>query len=82
MRALVSGAVAGVVAATAFSALRRRPPGRPEAWDRTNHAGAPVTLLEGPAYAAGAAAGAALLGAGPGPVLAAVSSAGLQAESR
>jgi hypothetical protein len=38
-----------------------------------------VTLLEGPAYAAGAAAGAALLGAGPGPVLAAVSSAGLGA---
>src|SRR5262245_60442064 len=79
MRALLSGAVAGVVAAAAFTALRRRPPGSPEVWDRTNHAGAPVTLLEGPAYAAGAATGAALLGAGPGPVLAAVSSAGLGA---
>ncbi len=32
-------------------------------WRRTNHAGAPVTLLEGPAYVLGAAAGAAPGGA-------------------
>jgi UDP-N-acetylmuramyl pentapeptide phosphotransferase/UDP-N-acetylglucosamine-1-phosphate transferase len=38
-----------------------------------------VTLLEGPAYAAGALGAAALLGAGPGPVLAATAAAGLGA---
>ena len=34
------------------------PPGGAERWARTNHRGEPVTLLEGPAYAAGALAGA------------------------
>ena len=75
MRALVSGAVAGALAASALRLLRDRPPGGSATWDRTNHAGRTVTLLEGPAYAAGAAGAAALLGAGPGPVLAASSSA-------
>jgi hypothetical protein len=37
--------------------LNRRPPGGPKAWSRTNHRGEPVTLLEGPAVAAGAIAG-------------------------
>ena len=41
-------------------------------WRRTNHAGEPVTLLEGPAYVAGAAAGAAL--AGPAGVVATLGS--------
>jgi hypothetical protein len=40
-----------------YSALNRRPPGGPKAWSRTNHRGEPVTLLEGPAVAAGALAG-------------------------
>ena len=75
MRALVSGAVAGALAATALRLLRERPPGGSATWDRTNHAGRTVTLLEGPAYAVGAAGAAALLGAGPGPVVAASSSA-------
>jgi UDP-N-acetylmuramyl pentapeptide phosphotransferase/UDP-N-acetylglucosamine-1-phosphate transferase len=79
MRSLLSGAVAGAVAATALRGLRRRPPGGARRWDRTNHAGAPVTLLEGPAYAAGAVTGALLLGAGPGPVVAAATAAGLGA---
>ena len=35
--------------------LRQRPQGGAAVWTRTNHAGMPVTLLEGPAYAAGAA---------------------------
>ena len=75
MRALVSGAVAGALAASALRLLRDRPPGGTDLWDRTNHAGRTVTLLEGPAYAVGAAGAAALLGAGPGPVVAAASSA-------
>ena len=75
MRALVSGAVAGALAASALRVLRDRPPGGTDTWDRTNHAGRTVTLLEGLAYAVGAAGAAALLGAGPGPVVAAGSSA-------
>ena len=65
MRALVSGAVAGVTAAVALRLLRDRPPGGAQVWDRTNHAGRTVTLLEGPAYAVGAATGAGW-GAGAG----------------
>ena len=76
---VAAGAVAGAVAALSLRALRERPPGGHAVWDRTNHAGRTVTLLEGPAYAVGAAAGAALLGAGPGPVLAASAAAGLGA---
>src|SRR6476661_10583343 len=79
MRSLVSGVVAGTVAATALRLLRQRPPGGVPRWARTSHAGASVTLLEGPAYAAGAATGAVLLGAGPGPVVAAAAAAGLGA---
>jgi hypothetical protein len=79
MRALVSGLVGGLAAATAMRLLRAHPPGGAARWERTNHAGATVTLLEGPAYAAGAAAGSALLGAGPGPVLATTAAAGLGA---
>jgi UDP-N-acetylmuramyl pentapeptide phosphotransferase/UDP-N-acetylglucosamine-1-phosphate transferase len=76
---LATGALAGVVASVSLRALGTNPPGGPERWERTNHAGRRVTLLEGPAYAAGAAAAAGLTGAGPGPVLAATASAGLGA---
>jgi UDP-N-acetylmuramyl pentapeptide phosphotransferase/UDP-N-acetylglucosamine-1-phosphate transferase len=51
--------VAGAAAArAAYAGLRRRAPGGTERWARTNHRGEPVTLLEGPAAAAGAIAAA------------------------
>jgi UDP-N-acetylmuramyl pentapeptide phosphotransferase/UDP-N-acetylglucosamine-1-phosphate transferase len=69
----------------ALRLLRATPPGGAAAWDRTSHAGRTVTLLEGPAYVSGAAAGA-LAGAfvtgpagGLAPVVAAVSAGGLGA---
>jgi len=57
----------GALGRLAFSAARRKPAPLsaavgvdPKAWNRTNHRGEPVTLLEGPAYAAGAAVAVAL----------------------
>ena len=55
-RALLAGGLAAVAARAAYAALNQRPPGGRETWARTNHRGEPVTLLEGPAAAAGAAA--------------------------
>jgi hypothetical protein len=55
-RALLAGGLAAAAARAAYAALNQRPPGGREAWARTNHRGEPVTLLEGPAAAAGAAA--------------------------
>ncbi|GAA0578792.1 hypothetical protein [Actinomadura livida] len=58
----VAGAALGAAAArAAYGALARNPPGLngvpgDEVWGRTNHRGEPVTLLEGPAVVAGAAA--------------------------
>ena len=50
---------------TAAALLKRHPPGGSHRWARTNYAGSPVTLLEGPALVAGAVAGALAGGAGP-----------------
>jgi hypothetical protein len=55
--AMAAGACAAGAARLAYSAMSPRPPGGPKAWARTNHRGEPVTLLEGPAVAAGALAG-------------------------
>ena len=55
--AVAAGACAAGAARLAYSAMSRRPPGGPKTWSRTNHRGEPVTLLEGPAVAAGALAG-------------------------
>ena len=53
-RGAVAVAVAGAGAArVAYAALKRHPPGGEKTWQRTNHRGEPVTLLEGPAVAAG-----------------------------
>ena len=55
---LVGSAAAGAAAtAVAHRLLTHRPPGGHGRWARTNHRGGAVTLLEGPAVAAGLAAG-------------------------
>ncbi|MEN3538985.1 hypothetical protein AAH991_27995 [Microbispora sp. ZYX-F-249] len=63
--AAVGAALGAVAARAAFAAFRRRPPigdekTADEYWTRVNHRGEPVTLLEGPAFAAGAVAASAL----------------------
>jgi UDP-N-acetylmuramyl pentapeptide phosphotransferase/UDP-N-acetylglucosamine-1-phosphate transferase len=57
---LAAGALAAAGAAVAHRVLTGQV--RAPRWQRTNHAGNPVTLLEGPAYVAGAALGAATSG--------------------
>jgi UDP-GlcNAc:undecaprenyl-phosphate/decaprenyl-phosphate GlcNAc-1-phosphate transferase len=61
-RGLIGAATAGAVAAgatrLAYTVLNQWPPGGTKTWSRTNHRGEQVTLLEGPAVAVGAIAGA------------------------
>jgi UDP-GlcNAc:undecaprenyl-phosphate/decaprenyl-phosphate GlcNAc-1-phosphate transferase len=64
-----TAALAAAAAQGAYRLLCRRPPGGQGTWTRTNHRGEPVTLLAGPAVAAGAA-------------LAAVASPGLPGRAR
>ncbi|WP_248965571.1 hypothetical protein [Sphaerisporangium perillae] len=59
--ALAGAALGAVAARAAYAAFTRRPPiGEEKTWTRTNHRGEPITLLEGPAFVAGAGAAAAL----------------------
>lgn len=66
---LLAGAVAAGVAAGLLAWGRGRRTISGLAWERTNHAGDPVTLWEGAAYAKGAALGA-LVGGSPAGLLA------------
>jgi hypothetical protein len=77
VRGVVAGALAGATAAAALRALRAGPPGGAARWERTNHAGDTVTLLEGPAFVAGATLAAAT--GGPGPAVAALGAGALGA---
>ncbi|WP_454044094.1 hypothetical protein [Cellulosimicrobium sp. Marseille-Q8652] len=60
---LLAGVVAGAVTAATRRALDARPPGGRDRWARTNHRGEPISMLEGPAVAAGLVAGALVTGA-------------------
>jgi UDP-GlcNAc:undecaprenyl-phosphate/decaprenyl-phosphate GlcNAc-1-phosphate transferase len=53
-KAVVATALGAAAAQVAYSLLTRRPPRDEKLWLRTNHRGEPVTLLEGPAFVAGA----------------------------
>ncbi len=57
-RTVSAAVVAAATARLSYSVLRARPPGGAANWDRTNHRGEPITLLEGPAVALGGIAGA------------------------
>jgi UDP-GlcNAc:undecaprenyl-phosphate/decaprenyl-phosphate GlcNAc-1-phosphate transferase len=56
----VAAAAAAAAARLSYAVLGARPPGGRKTWTRTNHRGEPITLLEGPAVAIGAVAGAVL----------------------
>jgi len=57
-RRLLAAATAAGVTAAVRRRLSEAPPGGAERWTRTNHRGEPVSMLEGPAVAAGLVAGA------------------------
>jgi hypothetical protein len=59
-KALIGAVLAAGGARGAYALLRSGPPGGAATWTRTTHRGEPVTLLEGPAAATGAALAAAL----------------------
>ncbi|MGC0422510.1 hypothetical protein [Embleya sp. AB8] len=79
---LITALAATGAARAAYAALTRRPPGEAAMWERRNHRGEVLTLLEGPATAVGAALATACAPGVPGRwraagVLAAVAGAGL-----
>jgi UDP-GlcNAc:undecaprenyl-phosphate/decaprenyl-phosphate GlcNAc-1-phosphate transferase len=75
-RSLLTGLVAAGASRLAYALLTARPPGGETTWARTNHRGEPVTLLEGPAAAAGAVMAAAIAPGVPARARAAAALAG------
>lgn len=57
LRRALAATVAGAVTAVVRGALDHQAPGGQARWVRTNHRGEPISLLEGPAVAAGLLAG-------------------------
>ncbi len=74
-RTLLAGGVATAVSAATRAVGREGPAQGAPRWTRTNHRGAPISLLEGPAVAAGVIAGSAAQG-GRGAVAAMVAATG------
>ncbi|MDP4507645.1 hypothetical protein [Nonomuraea turcica] len=67
LSALAGAAIGAVAARAAYAAFtRNRPADLAGRWTRKNHRGEPITLLEGPAFVAGAGAAAALTPGLPG----------------
>jgi UDP-N-acetylmuramyl pentapeptide phosphotransferase/UDP-N-acetylglucosamine-1-phosphate transferase len=58
LRRLAAAALAAATTSVVRGALDASPPGGAQRWTRTNHAGEPVSLLAGPAVAAGLLSGA------------------------
>lgn len=61
-RAVGTAITSAATTATTRALLDPAPPGGPARWTRTNHRGEPISLLEGPAVAAGLVAGALVAG--------------------
>jgi len=80
-RTLAAGARGAALSAAAaravYAGLTRRPPRGRDTWDRTNHRGDQLTLLEGPAAAIAAAAAAAVTPGLPGRTRTALAVAGV-----
>lgn len=74
-RTLLAGGTATAVGAATRAVLREGPAQGAPRWTRTNHRGAPISLLEGPAVAAGVLAGSAAQG-GRGAAAAMIATAG------
>ena len=75
-RLLGGGTVAAGVTAAVRTTTEESPPGGAERWTRTNHRGEPISLLEGPAVAAGLTAGALVAGQGRGALAGALATVG------